>query len=101
MSWLPISLSSCMNGQALSSLGETPAKEFRGGSHGREPGQAATRRIPALLLHSLLLLALPPMINQSGSELKCSRTLGVSWVQGGVAGPRGLLPTEVVFGWKV
>lgn len=45
--------------------------------------------------------ALSPTMNQSGSELECSRTLGISWVQGGVASPRGLLPTEVVFGWKV
>ena len=49
----------------------------------------------------LPLTALPPTMNQGGSELECSGTLGVSWVQGGVASPRGLLPTEVVFGWKV
>lgn len=47
------------------------------------------------------LAALAPVVSRSGSELRCPGTLGVSRAQGGVAGPRGLLPTEVVFGWKV
>ena len=50
---------------------------------------------------SLPLTALLPPMDQSGSELGCAGTLGISWVQGGVASPRGLLPTEVVSGWKV
>ena len=50
---------------------------------------------------SLPLTALVPPMDQSGSELGCAGTLGISWVQGGVASPRGLLPTEVVSGWKV
>ena len=76
---------------------ETPATLSQGRLSWERGWQAAPVGTPALLLHSLLL---------SRGESEWLRAgmfwgSGVSWAQGGVASPQGLLPTEVVFGWKV
>lgn len=72
-----------------------PSQSCRGGRHGRGLGMLPPRVYrPSRFTPSCCL---SPSMNQSGSDLECSGTLGSA----GVACPQGLLPTEVVYGWKV
>lgn len=59
----------------------------------RTPLEQATFCLP------LMLLSLPWLTREALSG--ATPGLGLNRVQGRVASPRGLLPTEVVFGWKV